>query len=826
MSISDTQLAKKYASIAEVAAAQAKLNALISEGAEGYAEAALASANSASSSANSAAQTVDVVSGLASAASVSALDAANSAASAGSAAADAIGSTVRAPAGEILTELPVANERALNVMVFDGVGDSAVKPIDEFAIIGENGKIPVSVIPSIALTQPFVVSSQEEMLALDVQVGDIAKRTDLGYSFCLSAEPPTSLSNWIQLTDDVLSQLGQSSGASQVGALAPNGSSSDVQTMLSSLNTSMATKVSTAGLAAVDGAKLSLSQIATAYGLDFSMGGVWVEGTPSTADNWWWYNNKVYTGIAGALPTVPTANMYQLPPFAKRGFVSVKDFGAIGSRTTTEDDAPAFAAAIAYLKSIGGGTLLIPTGIYDVYSPISLVGVRIKLQGSGRDMTNIRAAAAMDRVIDIGEIRSSDQANLPCHVCDLGVIGASLANYCIYHADRHNMYVESCQFSGALVANLYALRTWLSGYTNCGFAGGNGDNVYLAGTNHRMEFSRCNFGSTKANKYCVRIVNDDSLDADGVTTVTNEYSKALVFNNCDIEYTDISGGRGIFVNALEVAFNNCYIGEFVLGTVMDVVRGLVNINNGIFYYGATSASIGINASGGTTRFKGVLIRPHDTLAQMYIDTLVSGSSGKVSFQDINITRDDISGATVPDILHNKQLPGDLLLTIASPTGSFVPRMGSQYTAQSVDATITNSSGTDGSRVFAVTAVGTTATHQAAFIASILNKLSAPGALLLAVVYQSNVSLPVIIESSAFSGGGTQIGTLPSTSNAKKTYFLVYSTDSSALPAGNVIRIGGDVVVGSSATLYKVTLTDSLSFNGNAGSKSYKSIGLF
>lgn len=363
-------------------------------------------------------------------------------------------------------------------------------------------------------------------------------------------------------------------------------------------------------------------------------------------------------------------------------------------------------------------------------------------------------------------------------------------------------------------------------YINCSFAGGDGDNAYLAGTNHRMEFSRCNFGSTKSNKYCVRIVNDNTLDNDGITVVSNEYSKALVFNNCDIEYTDASGGRGVAVTALEVSFNNCYIGEFVLGTVMDVIRGLVSINGGIYYYGSSPASFGINAIGGTTRFKGVLLRPHDTLAQMYVDTLITGSNGKVSFQDISISRDDITGATVPDILNNKQLPGDLLLTLPSASGSFVPRMGAQYTAQSLDATITNSSGTDGSRVFNVTAVGSGSVHQAAFVATIINKLSVPGALLIAVVYSSNVSLPIIIENSAFAGGGTTIGTLPSTGGVKKTYFFSYATTSSALPTGNVIRIGGDVVSGSTATLYKVSLVDSLSFNGVSGGTSYKSIGLF
>lgn len=576
-------------------------------------------------------------------------------------------------------------------------------------------------------------------------------------------------------------------------------------------------------LAANDGAKFSLSQIATAFGLDVSKGGLWSEGATASNDQWWYYNNKVYTRISGTLPAAPAATAYSIQPFGARNYISVKDFGATGDGTT--DDQPSIQAAINFLKSTGGGTLFFPRGVYQVYAPISLVGVRIVLQGSGRDITNIRAAVAMDRVIDIGEVRSSAQANLPCHIRDIGVIGNNLANYCLYQTDRHNVYVSGCQFSGALIANGFFLRNWLSAYRDSSFSGGDGHNVYLAGTNHRVSFDSCNLGSTKNTKYCIYITNEASFDADGVSR-GNEFTKALVFNNCDVEYTDASGGKGVFVNALEVAFNSCYIGEFVLGTVMDVTRGLVAVNGGIYYYGSTAASFGINAIGGTTRFKGVLIRPHDTVAQMYVDTLITGTNGKVSFQDISITRDDISGATVPDILNNKQLPGDLLLTIPSPTGSFVPRMGAQYTVESLDVTASNSSETDGSRMFNVTAVGTGSVHQAAFVATIINKLSVPGALLIAVVYSSNVPLPIIIENSAFAGGGTTIGILPSTNGLKKTYFYSYETNSSALPTGNVIRIGGDVVSGSTATLYKVSLVDSLAYNGVSGSTSYKSIGLY
>ena len=102
-------------------------------------------------------------------------------------------------------------------------------PESDVAILDSEGKIPVSMIPAVAISQAFVVSSQAAMLSLDAQTGDVAKRTDLGYSFILSAEPASTLSNWVQLTDDVLAQLGLPSGATQVGATDDSGSNTTVQ---------------------------------------------------------------------------------------------------------------------------------------------------------------------------------------------------------------------------------------------------------------------------------------------------------------------------------------------------------------------------------------------------------------------------------------------------------------------------------------------------------------------------------------------------------------------------------------------------------------------
>lgn len=250
MSISDTRNAQKYASIAEAAAAQAKISATELENAPQYAQQAAASATAAASSAQAAISAEATVQSLSNSASQSASQAAVSASQASSAADSAIGRTIRAPEGEQLSALPSASDRASKVPLFSGDGSLEVKALAEFAVLDSAGKIPVSVIPAIALTEPFVANSQAAMLALDAQVGDICKRTDLGYSFCLASSPASTLANWIQLTDDVLAQLGQKTGAAQVGAADDGNNPTTVQAALNN-KVSLATLSQSTGAASV-----------------------------------------------------------------------------------------------------------------------------------------------------------------------------------------------------------------------------------------------------------------------------------------------------------------------------------------------------------------------------------------------------------------------------------------------------------------------------------------------------------------------------------------------------------------------------------------------
>ena len=79
-------------------------------------------------------------------------------------------------------------------------------------VLDSNGKLSTSVLPAIAVTDTFVVSSEAAMLALTAQVGDIAVRTDLNKSFILQTADASVLSHWQELltpTDSVTSVNGQ-----------------------------------------------------------------------------------------------------------------------------------------------------------------------------------------------------------------------------------------------------------------------------------------------------------------------------------------------------------------------------------------------------------------------------------------------------------------------------------------------------------------------------------------------------------------------------------------------------------------------------------------
>ena len=114
-----------------------------------------------------------------------------------------------------IEQLSAGDIPALTHEKITDLGDAALKnvgtAIGQVVVVGENGKIADSLIPKLAISDTFQVASEEEMLGLTAEVGDIAIRSDLPATFILKTAPATSAENWVQLatpTDTVLSVNG------------------------------------------------------------------------------------------------------------------------------------------------------------------------------------------------------------------------------------------------------------------------------------------------------------------------------------------------------------------------------------------------------------------------------------------------------------------------------------------------------------------------------------------------------------------------------------------------------------------------------------------
>ena len=63
-------------------------------------------------------------------------------------------------------------------------------------VLDSNGKLDTAVLPSLAISETFVVASEADMLALTAQIGDVAIRTDINKTFILAAAGASTLANW------------------------------------------------------------------------------------------------------------------------------------------------------------------------------------------------------------------------------------------------------------------------------------------------------------------------------------------------------------------------------------------------------------------------------------------------------------------------------------------------------------------------------------------------------------------------------------------------------------------------------------------------------
>lgn len=79
------------------------------------------------------------------------------------------------------------------------------------ATLDSNGKILVTQLPNIAISETFVINSEASQIALTAQTGDVAVRTDIKKSFIHNGGTSGTISDWTELltpTDSVLSVNG------------------------------------------------------------------------------------------------------------------------------------------------------------------------------------------------------------------------------------------------------------------------------------------------------------------------------------------------------------------------------------------------------------------------------------------------------------------------------------------------------------------------------------------------------------------------------------------------------------------------------------------
>lgn len=90
--------------------------------------------------------------------------------------------------GNVTTALGYTPENIVNKNVANG-----------YAGLDLSGKISSLQLPSIAISNTFVVASQAAMLAVTAETGDVAVRTDINKSFILAGTNPALLSDWQEL---------------------------------------------------------------------------------------------------------------------------------------------------------------------------------------------------------------------------------------------------------------------------------------------------------------------------------------------------------------------------------------------------------------------------------------------------------------------------------------------------------------------------------------------------------------------------------------------------------------------------------------------------
>lgn len=536
-------------------------------------------------------------------------------------------------------------------------------------------------------------------------------------------------------------------------------------------------------LASVNGAAFSLSQVATAYGLDFSLGGVWSEGLSSTADNWWWYNNDVYTGFIGTLPTTPSAPGWRV---SNSRDIELSDHFAISSTDNSTDNLAAINSAIA--RAIETGKRLhIPSGTYYVSGPIDCTGGTVNIYGDGVESTFIVANATFTGEDVFNMYYTEDNIRRSSQLSSITVDADSKANYGVRIRYVHSGGgLINCRVVSALVANLYTKGDWLASYRNCGFTPAPASSVILGGENNRVIFDSCGFASNSSGTY--------AFYADGNI-------EGLTLLNCDMEF---GIGKGYYLNTVNTNIVGGYHGEAIVGDIFTIQDGTVNISGARCFYGFNSAAVNnlfSLANDACVRVSSTAIADQGYAALSRI-AASSDARTSIKFEDCYI------GSTVSGV---QVMVGDPLAY--GPLKTYASTRPILYTLSNTGNTVTRTRSNNYGVTINCTAVS--GTSKISLNTPVTNRgWKVNDRFYCLVTYSSNVDVDMYLSGTVYAASSaTLIGTLPSTSGVLSTAYIA----SNFIPenTSEIIEFYiNNANVGNSFTIKDVTITDrARTFNG-------------
>ncbi|HDW1379477.1 glycosyl hydrolase family 28-related protein [Enterobacter asburiae] len=457
----------------------------------------------------------------------------------------------------------------------------------------------------------------------------------------------------------------------------------------------------------------------------------------------------------------------------------VADWGAKGDGVN--NDAPAINAAIAWLKTSGGGELQFGTGTYLCLSSIDLRGAYISIRGKGIYGTRILAGFTGGALIEMRE--TADVRISPLTIEAMTIDGAGTAQYAAALRYRHYTKFRDVIFTGGASSGFWSQDAWLNNFDNCGFEN-SGFGCTLNGSNHRTRMDGCSFQGCTNRTLVIRNGSDGN--------------SALAFNNCDFEF---SNAQGIDAQCTDATFVGCYIGEGLKSSAFEVSAGNIRVVGGTMFFGFTVNTLLVYLTGGKVVFEGCAIQ-----GQTYasISTLAAGSAGGFALKECAVS--------IPTG-GNPTFSGNLLLN-AGIQKVFAPRLGVDYVGFGINATVNDVVSGNSRTVTALTVPGPTPViGLRANLTDMQWRDGEPWAVV--VTYSSNADFNVRVASAA-GGPGSVIGTLPASGGAIRTGVLYSKTAVRTTATIFEIFRDGTVATGHSLTLMDISFGDSRAMGKDFG----------